>query len=566
MKIPPWSRAASSRAASLALLLGAGALTTGCHTLSANASSEPRVQGPVTPAVPKPAAGSGKEELKGSALQAGPVLRPAKLLREAVYANRAAVSLDKRSIGPVAPAPGDGNRFEPNTPSRWTLAAEQGRSTFSVDVDTASYTLARRYLVQQGTLPPASEVRVEEFVNYFRYHYAPPRDGAFDVHLDGAPSPFSAGHTLVRIGLQGKVLAKSQRKPAHLVFLVDTSGSMSQPDRLPLAQSSLKRLVRNLNENDTVALVTYAGEVRDVLAPIAASNVKRIDAAIDSLSAGGGTSMGSGLELAYRHAVEGVSSRSVSRVIVMTDGDTNLGPHQSAASMLASVQKYVDEGVTLSTIGFGMGNYRDDLMEKLADKGNGNCFYIDSEREARRVFEERVAGMMEVIAKDVKLQVEFNPAAVMSYRLIGYENRALADRDFRNDKVDAGEIGAGHTVTALYELELKTGTEKTLATVRVRAKAPNGGVAHEQAFPFGREQVASSLEAVSADFRFATAVAGAADVLRGNPASGGFTLAQAEKLASKSTDGMAEREEFVQLVHRARELRGEGTGAVSATR
>ncbi|MFP2904161.1 vWA domain-containing protein [Pyxidicoccus sp. 3LFB2] len=448
-----------------------------------------------------------------------------------------------------------GNSFEAWKPNLFIDTVKDPLSTFAADVDTASYTVARRYLVQ-GALPPASAVRVEEFVNYFKYRYAAPEKGAFTVHLEGAPSPFDSKRHFVRVGVQGKVLSRSQRKPAHLVFLVDTSGSMNSQDRLPLAKEAIKVAVKNLNENDTVAIVTYAGSTRDVLPPTPATDVKRIHDALDSLQSGGGTAMGSGMELAYKHAVKKASGNVVSRVVVLTDGDTNIGPNLGAEGMLKSIHKYVSEGVTLTTVGFGMGNYRDDLMEKLADKGNGNCFYVDSYKEAKKVFETQLTGTLEVIAKDVKLQVEFNPAAVRRYRLLGYENRDVADNDFRNDKVDAGEIGAGHNVTAVYEVELTGDAKEALATVRVRAKAPNGTEAAEQAFPFERSLLRPSLEAASPDFRFAVAVASTADILRGNPAAESWSLATAQKLAEGAAAGDADRNEFVRLVTQARALMG----------
>jgi Ca-activated chloride channel family protein len=448
-----------------------------------------------------------------------------------------------------------GNTFEAWKPNAFIETVKDPLSTFAADVDTAAYTVARRYL-NQGSLPPASAVRVEEFVNYFKYKYTPPESGAFTVHLEAAPSPFEPKRHFVRVGVQGKVVSRSQRKPAHLVFLVDTSGSMQPQDRLPLAKEAMKVAIKNLNENDTVAIVTYAGGTRDVLPPTAATDHKRIFDAIDSLSSGGGTAMGSGMEMAYRHAVKKASGSVVSRVIVLTDGDTNIGPNLNADSMLESVRKYVAEGVTMTTVGFGMGNYRDDLMEKLADKGNGNCFYVDSFKEAKKVFETQLTGTLEVIAKDVKLQVEFNPVAVRRYRLLGYENRDVADNDFRNDKVDAGEIGAGHNVTAVYEVELTGDTKEPLATVRVRAKAPNGTEASEQTFPFQRSLLRPSLEAASPDFRFAVAVAATGDILRQNPAAEGWSLATAQKLAEGAASGDADRTEFVRLVGQARALLG----------
>lgn len=446
----------------------------------------------------------------------------------------------------------DGNRFAAERHNPFVDTREDALSTFAVDVDTASYALARRYL-NSGALPPHQAVRIEEFVNYFKYRYPAPEQGAFAVHLEGAPSPFTPGRQIVKVGLQGKTVSKSERKRAHLVFLVDTSGSMQSADKLELVKESVKIAVKNLNEHDTVALVTYAGSTRDVLPPTPATDVATIHRAIDSLSAGGGTSMGSGMELAYTHAVKKASAHSVARVVVLTDGDTNLGPNLSADAMLKSIEKYVAEGVTMTTVGYGMGNYRDDLMERLADKGNGNCFYIDSVREARKVFEQKIAGTIEVIAKDVKVQVEFDPKVVKSYRLLGYENRDIADRDFRNDKVDAGEIGAGHSVTALYEVEL-TDARGDLGRVRVRAKAPNGTEAAEQQFTLGREKLARSLETASEDLRFAVAVAGTADILRGNDDAKTWSLHTAEKLAAATTRGEADREEFVSLLKNARAM------------
>ncbi|EPX56389.1 hypothetical protein D187_007731 [Cystobacter fuscus DSM 2262] len=456
---------------------------------------------------------------------------------------------------PHAPEPvSPGNTFAEHTPNAFTETAADRLSTFAVDVDTASYTVARRYLTQ-GSLPPGAAVRVEEFVNYFKYRYAPPEEGAFRVHLEGAPSPFAQGRHFVRVGIQGKVVSRSQRKPAHLVFLVDTSGSMSQPDKLPLAKEAMKIAVKNLNENDTVAIVTYAGSTRDVLSPTAATDLERIYQAIDSLESGGGTAMGSGMEMAYKHAVKKASGRVVSRVVVLTDGDANIGPNLSADTMLRGIEGYVKEGVTLSAIGFGMGNYRDDLMEKLADKGNGNCFYIDSHKEARKVFEQQLTGTLEVIAKDVKVQVEFDPKVVRRYRLVGYENRNIADQDFREDKVDAGEIGAGHSVTALYEVEL-TQPQAALGTVRIRAKTPTGTEAAEQAFPFEPKMMRPSLDAASADFRFALAVAATADVLRGSPSAKEWSLATVQKLAEGATEAQSDRVEFTRLVTQARGLLG----------
>lgn len=428
-------------------------------------------------------------------------------------------------------------------------------STFAVDVDTGSYTLARRKILD-GSLPPPAAVRVEEFVNYFRYDYPQPRRGALAVHMDAAPSPFTKGRTLLRVGVQGRTLSISERRPAHLTFLVDVSGSMQSADRLPLAQRALRMLVDNLRDGDSVALVTYAGSTRVVLPPTGMEKKAQIHAAIAELSAGGSTAMGSGIQLAYQQAMRTAGPDSNSRVIILSDGDANVGP-SSPQEILALISGYVKEGITVSTVGFGMGNYRDDLMEQFANKGNGNYFYVDSLLQARRVFQEQLGGTLEVIAKDVKLQVDFDPAQVKRYRLIGYENRDIADRDFRNDQVDAGEIGSGHTVTALYELELKDGAGDGLCTVHVRAKRPKGQKAEEAVFPFEGAKLFASFEGAPRDLRFAAAVMGAADVLRRSPHAREWRLEQIQQIARAATpDGNAEREEFVHLLGRSIDVVG----------
>jgi Ca-activated chloride channel family protein len=438
-----------------------------------------------------------------------------------------------------------------------TSTAEDNKSTFSIDVDTGSYTISRRKL-QSGQIPPASSVRVEEFVNYFRYDYPDPDSGPFAVHMEGAPSPFdSAGERqLLRIGVQGDRISRTERKPVHLTFLVDVSGSMSSPDKLGLAKESLQVLTNNLREGDTVAIATYAGRVAEILPPTGIENRGRILTALDSLKSGGSTAMNSGLELAYKLALKDYKKDHVNRVIVLSDGDANVGP-SGHAQILKRIRHFVDEGVTLSTIGFGMGNYKDTMMEQLANKGNGNYYYIDSMDEARKVFGEQVDGTLQVIAKDVKIQVEFDEDKVASYRLIGYENRDIADKDFRNDAVDAGEIGAGHTVTALYELQIKDGADGKLGTVRVRHKKPQGAKASEQAFQLTSGDMRADLREASRDFQFAVAVAGFAEVLRNSPYAEQISLALVEELAQGATQrGQADRQEFIDLVRKAKGIRG----------
>jgi Ca-activated chloride channel family protein len=439
----------------------------------------------------------------------------------------------------------------------WVETSKDHLSTFAADVDTASYTIARRKL-NEGTLPPKESVRVEEFMNYFSYSFAPPQAGSpFSVIMDAAPSPLATGNHILRVGVATKAKTQAERKPAHLVFLVDVSGSMSSADKIGLAQKSLRILTENLGPRDSVSLVTYAGSTRVVLEPTGMENRDKIFAAIDELTAGGSTAMASGLDLAYEQAMKGLLPGANSRVIVLSDGDANVGPqgHEAHLRIIADRAK---KGVTLSTIGFGTGNYKDSEMEQLANKGNGNNYYIDSASAARKVFETQLGATLEVVAKDVKLQVDFDPAIVAKYRLIGYENRNIADNDFRRDAVDAGEIGAGHQVTAMYELEL---TPKGLAqnsgfgVVRIRHKAPEGEAATENAFAMSTT-AATSFDAAPADLRFAFAVAAFADVLRGADEAKGWSLDKIASVAKEASGESAERAELVGLVEKARALRG----------
>lgn len=433
--------------------------------------------------------------------------------------------------------------------------ASDNLSTFAIDVDTASYAIARRKIVE-GQMPPPSAVRVEEFLNYFKYDYAPPTDNAaFAVHMDMAPSPFSKGRTIMRVGVQAKELSLRERKKANLVFLVDVSGSMQSPDRLELAKRSLRVLVDNLRDGDTVSLVTYAGSTRVVLEPTGLERKADIISALEELTAGGSTAMASGMELAYGLAAQTLSADSISRVIVLSDGDANIGS-ASHDDILKTISGKVKEGVTLSTVGFGVGNYKDQLMEQLANKGNGNYFYIDSPNQARRVFQEQLGGALEVVAKDVKIQVDFDKDVVKSYRLIGYENRNVADDDFRNDKVDAGEIGAGHTVTALYEVEL-TGERATPVTVRLRAKAPRGSKAIESVHAFDMSRAYSSYDAAPEDFRFAGAVMAAAEILRESEHAANWNLEKVVSIAQSASEAhSAEREEFIALMKSVQGIEG----------
>jgi len=468
---------------------------------------------------------------------------------------KVAVGLKHRASASVDPV-SNSEQYRDYGINPFVTTSEDRLSTFAIDVDTGSYTLARRK-IHEGSLPAQDGVRVEEFLNYFRYEYAGPRDGSpLAVHMDAAPSPYTPGRHLLRVGVQGKQLSISERKAAHLTFLVDVSGSMQSPDKLPLAQRALRMLVDNLRDGDTVALVTYAGSVKVALPPTGMERKAVIHQAIENLQAGGSTAMASGIELAYQQAMKTVDEQSLSRVIILSDGDANVGA-TSHGEILKMIRGYVKEGITVTTVGFGMGNYKDEMMEQFANKGNGNHFYVDSLMAARRIFQEQLGGTLEVIAQDVKLQVEFDPEQVARYRLVGYENRAIADIHFRDDKIDAGELGAGHTVTALYELELKPGAGEGLATVRVRAKKPRGEKATERAFHFSGTSLASTFAEAKRDLRFATAVMGAAELFRRSPHAQRWSFDQVMKIAREATpEGNAEREEFLSLLEKASPLVG----------
>ena len=388
-------------------------------------------------------------------------------------------------------------------------------STFAIDVDTASYTIARRFL-DDGHLPDQNSIRVEEFVNYFDQGYAAPTDDAFAIHVDGSPSPFGNGnHWLMRVGLQGKELLDEQRQDATLVFTIDVSGSMAREDRLGLVQRSLRLLVDELRSGDKVAIVTYGDRGSVLLEATEARERGKILQAIDSLQPGGSTYVEDGLKVAYKLAVDEVQSDRITRVMVLSDGVGNVG-NTGPDSILRQVQEHVDQGVTLTTVGFGMGNYNDILMEQLANDGDGAYYYVDTLAEARRIFVDDLTGTLQVIAKDAKVQVEFNPEVVSRYRLLGYENRDVADDDFRNDTVDAGEIGAGHSVTALYELKLREDTEGVIGTVYMRYEDVGLNEVVEINREFQRSDLGTAFDEAPSTFQLSAVVAEFAEVLRGS--------------------------------------------------
>jgi len=359
---------------------------------------------------------------------------------------------------PVAPA--NGQYWEPSNRENYAkhadnpvqLTAENPVSTFSIDVDTGAYSNARR-MIQHGSLPPADAVRAEEFLNYFDYGYVAPRtlDTPFSVTTELAAAPWNPQHKLMLVGIKGYEVPKSEIPASNLVFLIDTSGSMQTPDKIQLLKAAFKQMVPQLRQQDRVSIVVYAGSAGLILPPTSGAEHEKIIAALDAMEAGGSTNGGAGIELAYKMATQGFIKNGVNRVILATDGDFNVGT-TSVEALKTLITDKRKSGVALTTLGFGQGNYNDEMAEQLADIGNGNHFYIDTLSEARKVLVDEMSSTMLTIAKDVKIQVEFNPAVVAEYRLIGYENRKLNREDFNNDKIDAGEIGAGHTVTALYEV------------------------------------------------------------------------------------------------------------------
>ncbi len=452
------------------------------------------------------------------------------------------------------PSSAEGYRNAGVNPS--TLTVDDALSTFATDVDTGSFTLARRMLLEEQRLPDMDGVRVEEFINYPDWSYPTPTDDSpVGVNLEVAPSPWQGGHHLLRVGLRARDM-RGDRDPANLVFLVDVSGSMSGPDRLPRAQAALHQLVDSLNGNDSVALVTYAGSTGVILEPTPADQKSKIHAAIDGLQSGGGTAMSSGVDLAYQLAQRSARPGRENRVIVLSDGDANIG-RSTPEALLAQIHEYAGQGITLSTIGFGVGNYQDAMMEQFADKGDGNYYYVDSLAEAKRIFTENLAGTVQTVARDVKVQVEFNAAAVSSWRLIGYENRDVADRDFRNDKVDGGEMGSGQRVTVLYDLVLDRTPEGPLATVSFRAKRPGqDAAAREWRTTLDASKVHEDFASASVDFRAVVGMAGFAEILRHSPTAQGLTMNAVAGILEGARRAGREDGEVEKMVQRARALWG----------
>ena len=431
-------------------------------------------------------------------------------------------------------------------------------STFALDVDTGSYTIMRNYL-SEGNLPPSDSVRVEEYVNYFEQGYpSPPPHQAFGIYVDGAPAPFtqSERYQMLRVGIQGYQVPAEERKDASLTFVIDVSGSMDMDNRLGLVKRSLELLVEQLRPNDRVSIVVYGSDARVVLEPTSGSEKGQILEAIYGLHPEGATNAEAGIRLGYQMAMRAYNPEGINRVILCSDGVANVG-ETGPEAILEEVRHYVEENVTLTTIGFGMDNYNDVLMEQLADNGDGFYAYVDDQREARRLFLDQITGTLQTIAMDAKVQVEFNPAVVMRYRLVGFENRAIADHQFRDNSVDAGEIGAGHSVTALYEIKLYPEAYGNIATVFMRWQDPDTRQVVELSKDFGTGELVGDFEHADPYFQRSVIVAEYAEILKKSYWAEESSLAYVYHEAIRVSELVAWDEnmgEFMELLRRASQL------------
>ena len=481
--------------------------------------------------------------------------------------------------GGIGPGEG-GEKYDRIVDNPFVRVSEKPLSTFSIDVDTASYSKVRQYLTEYNQMPRPDAVRIEELLNYFRYEYESPTSDQrepFATHVAVSQCPWNDEHRLVRLALKGRDMQRDVRPSSNLVLLIDSSGSMKKPNKLPLLKRGLQLLMKQLNEKDRIAIVAYAGSAGLVLDSTPATESNKIIRALGSLEAGGSTNGGQGLQLAYQLARDNFIKGGTNRVLLCTDGDFNVGM-TGTDQMVSMVEQESKAGIDLTVLGFGMGNLNDAMLEQISGKGNGNYAFIDTYNEAKKVLVEQLAGTLVTIAKDVKIQVEFNPAMVAGYRLIGYENRVLADQDFNDDKKDAGEIGAGHTVTALYEVvpegvstaamlpktdplkyqqppQVSAASESgELLTLKLRYKMPDAEESQLQehvVFDSG-----AKFEQADADFQFAAAVAGFGMLLRDSEYRGDWDYENVMQVAQASigADTHGFREEFIELVSIARML------------
>jgi len=566
-----------------AIVLAGATLLFGCAPDDRNAANTNKDDQPVATA---------STQATGSTVQPAPEVQPdmapppaspapePEMERKAVggLTGQPQIGLMPSPAQPAFTPPENSEKYLPIDSNPVKEVAEAPVSTFSVDVDSGSYANIRRFLME-GQKPPKDAVRVEEMVNYFAYDYPGPEDGSvpFKTTTHVTKTPWNPDTYLLEIGIKGYQPSHAKRPPANLVFLIDVSGSMDEPDKLPLLKSGMHLLVDQLRADDKVSIVVYAGAAGVVLEPTSGSDKGTIDDALERLQAGGSTAGGEGIQLAYAMAKKARIDGGINRIILATDGDFNVGitDLDQLKSMVEDSRK---SGIALSTLGFGEGNYNDALMEQIADIGNGNYGYVDSLKEAKRLLVDQLDATIDTIAKDVKVQIEFNPAVVAEYRLIGYENRALKREDFNNDKKDAGEIGAGHTVTALYEIALvgskglsvdplRYGSGEAqpvpdsdvkpgeFAFLRLRYKAPDGDVSKLIETPLATSRLEKP-ESTGGDLDFAAAVAAFGQKLRGGDYLKGYSFDQIAELAkaSRGSDDDGTRAEFVGLVELAKSM------------
>jgi Ca-activated chloride channel homolog len=453
-----------------------------------------------------------------------------------------------------APTPYDGVTFQDPGVNPYVDPAEDRTSTFGLDVDTASYTIAQRFIAD-GNLPDRASVRVEEWVNAFEQGYATPRDDTFAIVADGGPTPFSRpDETLLRIGIQARDIRDRARQQAALTFVIDTSGSMEREGRLEMVKDALARLVDGLRDGDTVAIVSFGNTGQVVLEPTPASRRREIVGAIDRLSPGGSTNLEAGLRLGYELARSSMTENGIDRVVLASDGVANVGLTDPDA-ILGAISRDAAGGIELVSVGVGMGNYNDALLERLADQGDGFYAYVNDADEARRLFTEDLTGTLQTVALDARAQVEFDPAVVGAYRLLGYENRAIDDRDFTDDSVAAGAIGAGHTVTALYAIQLREDVDPNarIATVRLRWTDPDLGGADESSRVIRASDLARSFRISDPFFRFDAIVAATAEMLRGSPWSADARMRDIAEIAVQESESLPPTDEvhgFLDLLDR----------------
>ncbi len=466
----------------------------------------------------------------------------------------------------ITVAPGE--QYSTINENRQIQVVNEPVSTFSIDVDTAAYANVRRF-INGGNLPPKDAVRVEEMVNYFDYSYAPPNNDTtpFNITTEIGPTPWNSGSYLLHVGVKGYEPVVAEPQPRNLVFLLDVSGSMNSSNKLGLLRKSLRLLVNQLTSYDRVAIVVYAGASGVVLESTPGNRRHEIIHAMERLRAGGSTNGGSGIELAYTIAQQHFKENGINRVILATDGDFNVGP-SSTEALKELIKEKKRSGVGLTILGFGMGNYNDQMLESISNAGDGNAAYIDTLQEAQKVLVQEMGSTLDTIARDTKIQIEFNPGIVSSYRLIGYENRMLRREDFKNDRIDAGDVGAGHTVTAIYEITLNEAQRYTsgqtralqfnneLGFLKLRYKRPNESMSIEMQHAILMDDSNHKLDTTSGNFRFAAAVAGFGQRLRNSERLGDYSYHEIAALAqqSRGSDKFGYRAEFIKLVKLAESL------------